>query len=103
MNRYGPVNHLYRLLWRPSPLYKLLWTCQLPLRTVTRPYENPYPPTNHYGPINRFYGLLQDLLHLLQATTIYYKLLLTRYSLYRHTTLHSMVDISKQINKGREK
>jgi len=56
-------------------------------------YGTPYPPTNHYGPINRFYRPLQDLLHPLQATATYY-------SLYRHTTLYNMADITKQISKG---
>jgi hypothetical protein len=26
-------------------------------------YRTPYPPTNYYGPVNRRYGLLQDLLN----------------------------------------
>src|SRR6266704_3555452 len=40
---------------------------------------------------------------LLIIFTDHYKLLLTCYSLYRHTMLYNMADISKQINKGQEK
>jgi hypothetical protein len=47
--------------------------------------ETTYPFANCNGPINYFYGLLQDLPHLLRIT------------------LYSMADISKQIDEGQEK
>jgi len=52
-------------------------------------------------------ALLRTITDLLIAFTDHYKtsstrykLLLTRYSLYRYTTLYNMADISKQINEG---
>ena len=54
----------------PLPFRKPLRTYQLPLRTVTRPYENPYPPANRYGhqpPLRT----LQDLFHPLRTILHY--------------------------------
>jgi hypothetical protein len=48
-----------------------------PLQDLT---ETPYPSAKHYGPVNRLYGPLQDLPYPLR------------------TTLYSMADISKQIS-----
>ena len=50
-----------------------------PIKTL---YGHPYPSTNRYGPANRFYGPLQDPS--------------TRYVL----PYISMADIRKQVNKG---
>src|SRR6266571_4940423 len=38
-----------------------------------------------------------------KTSSTHYKLSLTRHSLYKHITPHSMADINKQINKGQEK
>ena len=63
--------------------------------------------TDCYKTLRKPFTLLQTFTDLLIALIDYYKTFSTHYkpplicySLYRHTTLHSVADISKQISKG---
>jgi len=59
--------------------------------------------TDYYKTSRSITDPLIDFTDHYKTSSTRYKLLLTRYSLYRYTTLYNMADISKQINKGQKK
>jgi hypothetical protein len=72
--------------------------------------ETPHPFISHYRPINHLYGPLQDLIETPYPPTNCYGYQLPLWTTIRplppaihYTTLHSMADISKQINKSQKK